>query len=294
MAKTKRGLVDVLRSRFATRRAKKGSAKNSAFIRTRRGLTVILGAALSVGGVTEAFNGVHFLVQKDLDQVRVVKQRGDDSKVVARFNGDFAANSIFKIARVLPERYVTDQLDLFGGELFADSVIAREGLTVGKKLALMNDSMSEQFFNATIPFGSLIHRKAAKYEVDPNLVAAVIEAESRFKRTARSPVGARGLMQLMPKTGRWMGASNLYDADQNVDAGVKYLKYLDKRFNGDLTNTIAAYNAGEGTVRRYGGIPPYNETQTYVKKVMKNYKKRNAELKQYNETAGASESDESR
>ena len=94
-------------------------------------------------------------------------------------------------------------------------------------------------------------------------------------------------MQLMPRTGKWMGARNLYDPEQNVDAGVKYLKYLDKRFDGNLKKTIAAYNAGEGTVKRYGGIPPYRETRTYVKKVLKNYEKRNQQLRDFEQRTAA-------
>src|SRR5687768_13376799 len=112
-------------------------------------------------------------------------------------------------------------------------------------------------------------------------VAAVIEQESRFKPKAKSPVGARGLMQLMPRTGKWMGAKNLYDPEQNVDAGVKYIAYLDKRFKGDLKKIVAAYNGGEGNVMRYRGIPPFRETRTYVKKVMKNYDKRTKQLEKY-------------
>ena len=76
-----------------------------------------------------------------------------------------------------------------------------------------------------------------------------------------------GLMQLVPKTGHWLGARNLYDPAQNVMAGAKYLKYLTDRFNGDTTRAIAAYNAGEGAVRRFGGIPPYRETRNYVQRV---------------------------
>jgi len=91
------------------------------------------------------------------------------------------------------------------------------------------------------------------------------------------------LMQLMPRTGRWMGAKNLHDPGQNIDAGVKYIKYLQKRFDGDLKHTIAAYNGGEGNVQRYGGIPPFRETQHYVKKVMRNYEKRSSQLKKFEE-----------
>ena len=94
-----------------------------------------------------------------------------------------------------------------------------------------------------------------------------MQTESNFKPTARSGVGAQGLMQLMPKTGRWMGGKNLNNPADNVRAGTKYLKYLNERFDGDETKVLAAYNAGEGNVRRYGGVPPFKETRNYVKKV---------------------------
>jgi len=98
-------------------------------------------------------------------------------------------------------------------------------------------------------------------------------------------------MQLMPRTGRWLGATNLYDAEQNVDAGVKYLKYLQGRFDGDLKNTIAAYNAGEGNVQRYGGVPPFHETRSYVRKVMTRYQQRKKQFQQGDNPAGAAAAD---
>jgi soluble lytic murein transglycosylase-like protein len=156
----------------------------------------------------------------------------------------------------------------------------------------INVAIRKEFFANAVPFGGLIHAKATKYDVDPALVAAVVETESRFQSNARSQVGARGLMQLMPKTGRWMGARNLYNADQNVDAGAKYLKYLNTRFDGNLTKTIAAYNAGEGNVRRYNGVPPFRETRSYVKKVMSKYEKRKKELKQFDDLHGSAAGDE--
>jgi soluble lytic murein transglycosylase-like protein len=145
----------------------------------------------------------------------------------------------------------------------------------------INDAIRRDFFANAMPYGDIIHEKSVKYDVDPALVAAVVEQESRFHAKARSQVGARGLMQLMPRTGRWLGARNLYDPEQNIDAGVKYIKYLQQRFDGNVKQTIAAYNAGEGNVKRYGGIPPFRETQTYVKKVLSNYKKRNEQLKEF-------------
>lgn len=136
-----------------------------------------------------------------------------------------------------------------------------------EQLALLSEQAKEDFFSTEVPFGDLIYREALKNDVDPELVAAVVHQESRFKPTARSPVGAMGLMQLMPRTGQWMGAKNLYDPAQNVKAGVKYLKYLEDRFDGDQTLILAAYNGGEGNVKKYGGVPPFRETRQYVKKV---------------------------
>jgi hypothetical protein len=141
-----------------------------------------------------------------------------------------------------------------------------------KKLTMMTEQVQENFFRSEVPFGSIIYKEAKKNNVRPELVAAVVQAESRFKPTARSGAGAVGLMQLVPKTGRWMGARNLTDPAQNIAAGTKYLKYLSERFDGNETKMIAAYNAGEGNVKRFGGVPPFRETRNYVKKV-RNFEK---------------------
>jgi soluble lytic murein transglycosylase-like protein len=139
-----------------------------------------------------------------------------------------------------------------------------------KQLAVISENAKEHFFTTQVPFGSIIYREAKKNDLKPELVAAVVQAESRFKPNARSGVGAVGLMQLMPRTGKWMGARNLSNPTQNIQAGTKYLKYLNERFDGNETKVIAAYNAGEGNVRRFGGVPPFRETRNYVKKV-RNY-----------------------
>jgi soluble lytic murein transglycosylase-like protein len=121
------------------------------------------------------------------------------------------------------------------------------------------------------PFADLIETVALKHGVDPDLVHAVIKAESGYRADARSRVGARGLMQVMPSTAKDFGIKNLYDPHNNLEAGVQYLKFLLARFPGDLKRAVAAYNAGPGAVRKYKGIPPYRETQQYVKRVMKNF-----------------------
>lgn len=136
-----------------------------------------------------------------------------------------------------------------------------------QKVAQIADEVKENFFKKEVPFGSLIYSEAMKNKLAPELVAAVVHTESKFVPTARSQAGAVGLMQLVPRTGRWLGARNLMDPAQNIMAGTKYLKYLTDRFGGDQQKVIAAYNAGEGNVRRFGGVPPFRETRSYVQRV---------------------------
>lgn len=144
---------------------------------------------------------------------------------------------------------------------------------IAAELERMRDEVREEVFRSEVPFGSIILEEAKKNSLAPELVAAVVETESQYRPNAKSPVGARGLMQLMPKTGYWMGAKNLTDPQQNVEAGTKYLRYLNERFKNDPTKVIAAYNAGEGNVRKFGGVPPFKETRNYVVKVNKNHEK---------------------
>jgi soluble lytic murein transglycosylase-like protein len=118
----------------------------------------------------------------------------------------------------------------------------------------------------TTAFDLIIESAATKHDVDARIVKAVIQVESAFQPRARSSKGAMGLMQLMPKTARQYEASHPYDPASNIDAGTKYLKRLLDEF--ELPLALAAYNAGEGAVRRFGGIPPYAETQGYVRKIL--------------------------
>jgi len=129
----------------------------------------------------------------------------------------------------------------------------------------------------SVNFGTLRLNRAAysneiaqashAYGVDEAIVRAIIHAESAFNPRALSRVGAQGLMQLMPATARRFGVANAFDAGQNIQGGVQYLAWLLKRYDGDLSRVAAGYNAGEGAVDKYGGVPPYSETRLYVQRV---------------------------
>jgi soluble lytic murein transglycosylase-like protein len=118
---------------------------------------------------------------------------------------------------------------------------------------------------------SLMTEAAHTHGVDPRLLAAVARRESAFNANATSSVGAGGIMQLMPATAKYLGVSDLYDARQNVFAGARYLRTLLDTFDGDLDLTLAAYNAGPGAVRRFKGVPPFQETRAYVTAVRATY-----------------------
>lgn len=119
----------------------------------------------------------------------------------------------------------------------------------------------------------IILHAAEREGLDPRFVHAVIKQESQYDPHATSPAGAKGLMQLMPGTGKRFNCGDLSDQACNVEAGTKYLAWLLKRFNGDVALALAGYNAGEGTVDKYQGVPPYHETEDYVKKIVADYGK---------------------
>ena len=121
--------------------------------------------------------------------------------------------------------------------------------------------------SSTKKFNEYVITASRKYNVDADLIHAVIKAESSYNPDAVSPKGAGGLMQLMPDTATQYGVTDRFSPEENIDGGTKYLKFLLDRYDGDISLAIAAYNAGEGAVDKYGDIPPYPETKAYVQKV---------------------------
>jgi len=122
-------------------------------------------------------------------------------------------------------------------------------------------------------YDQLINEVASKYAIDPCLIKAIIKAESNFNHQAVSPKGARGLMQLMPQTASFLQVENPFHPEHNIEGGTRYLRYLINLFQGNLSLALAAYNAGENTVIRYGGIPPFRETRNYVALVLSLFEK---------------------
>jgi soluble lytic murein transglycosylase-like protein len=118
-----------------------------------------------------------------------------------------------------------------------------------------------------------VNRLAPQYEIDSNLALAVIYAESAFNTQALSSANAQGLMQLIPETAERFGVKNTYKPDENIKGGLAYLRWLLAYFQGDVSLALAGYNAGEGAVEKHRGIPPYNETRDYVKKIIGMYRR---------------------
>ena len=135
----------------------------------------------------------------------------------------------------------------------------------------VNSTIQKQDYSSKSKIKELISRVSQKHGVDEKLVNALVNQESGFNPNAKSKVGAMGLMQLMPATAKGLGVKDAMDPEQNVEGGVKYLKSMLNKYNGNIILALAAYNAGPGAVDKYDGVPPYKETQNYVKSILSSY-----------------------
>jgi len=145
-------------------------------------------------------------------------------------------------------------------------VIVSNGLQPDRAMPPTIERTTEQFFATEVPYGAIIYREARRNHLPPELIAAVVEAESDFRPRLVSNKSQQGLMQIVPETSRLLGCENPFDPAQNIAAGSKYLRYLVDRF-GDQRMALAAYNAGEGNIERFGGIPPFSEMHDYLERV---------------------------
>ena len=157
--------------------------------------------------------------------------------------------------------------------------------------AALNSANNVTHPAGTVAYADLFNEAAATYGVDVNLLTAIAKQESNFKADAVSSAGAIGIMQLMPATAESLGVSDPYDARGNIMGGAKYIRQMLDRYDGDVTLALAAYNAGSGNVAKYGGVPPFTETQNYVAKVTANYENK-VEVPDivYSSPSGASDS----
>jgi len=166
--------------------------------------------------------------------------------------------------QLLGDKY---RLQMAGGvvEIAAEDVVAIEP----------EDSFTSLPAKAIVkpPYRELVQAAAARYNVDADLITSVIAVESNFDPKALSRKNARGLMQLLPETAARLGVQDIYDPQENIDAGTRYLRELLEKYNNDLTLALAAYNAGPDRVEQYGRVPPFTETLSYVRRVKRSYDK---------------------
>lgn len=166
-------------------------------------------------------------------------------------------------------KYISDD----GTVYFTNAPVEKNGTVVVRERGFYRRS-NKKYSNVYVDkesFHNMVEERAKLHNIDPQLVKAVIKAESNWNPNAVSPKGAQGLMQLMPSTASILGVGNPFDPEDNIDGGIRYLKYLLQKFNGNLTLALAAYNAGPKLVERIKSIPPIPETITYVKRVINYY-----------------------
>jgi hypothetical protein len=218
---------------------------------SRRLLVVTTSLFVFAGLAVPASAEIVHLTSKRTLSVKSHRIDGNSITLVLRGGGEVTCD------RSLIEKIVPDEVPYTEAE--------SEDRPVGTTGALPQNGLAPELLRST-PFGEVIEAVSQAHGVDPMLVRAVIEVESNYRPRAKSPKGAMGLMQLMPATAKAYNVGNPYDPRSNIAAGVKHLKSLIDKWGVELA--LAAYNAGEGAVRKFNGIPPYRETRNYVSKIL--------------------------
>lgn len=217
----------------------------------RRLLVVTTSMFVFAGLTVPASAEIVHLTSKRTLSVKSHRIDGDSITLVLRGGGEVTCD------RSLIEKIVPDEVPYAEAD--------DEKRPVGTTGVVSQDAIGADLLQST-PFGEVIESVAQAHGVDPLLVRAVIAVESNYRPRAKSPKGAMGLMQLMPATARAYNVRNPYDPKANIAAGVKHLKSLIDKWGVELA--LAAYNAGEGAVRKFNGVPPYRETRNYVSKIL--------------------------
>jgi hypothetical protein len=229
-------------------------------MRSSRPLPVAFGVAVALvlgtlSGVSPAAAELAVLTNGAVIKVDSYRLEGDRLRLGLR-SGGILSLEVERVERIVDDEIVAEP---------EPTEVAVEGL------GAFPLGFTEGLAAPETPFGDLLLGASREHSLNPRLLAAVAWAESAYDAAALSVKGARGLMQVMPATAERFGvrAEELWDPARNVEAGARYLRFLADRFDGDLTRVLAAYNAGEGAVDRYGGVPPYRETRGYVEKVLR-------------------------
>jgi soluble lytic murein transglycosylase-like protein len=225
---------------------------------------LLLGLAAVLGQAAAARAELVILTDGNFVKVKAYEAAGDRARLTL-FTGGRLTLPITRVERVIDDEVVPEPEP--PPEAMAAAAAAAEA-----ELALIPLRFEESQPVPEGPYGAMIYEAARRHQVNPQLVAAMIRQESAFNARAVSYKGARGLMQLMPATAHRFGVrkERLFDPAQNLEAGIRYLSWLVDHFQGDLAKVLAAYNAGENAVARYGGIPPYRETRNYVRRIFSN------------------------
>ena len=249
---------------------------------------------MTIGGITSGLNLTLARLNsiernfQALNNIAIELDLKQSSNIQGTNQNDFQNildGKINKLEQELPKEEITpekieDELILEVGKEEENPVIQAESTPQQNENNLIEEISKEPNFKSKldlkpqeVSIDEIIETISDKYNVDSNFIKAIIKQESGFNKDATSKKGAMGLMQLMPKTAKSLGIKDAYNPWENVDGGVRHIKSLLDKYSNNQELALAAYNAGEGAVKKYGGIPPYKETQNYVKSIMSAYSK---------------------